>query len=635
MIEVSQAYKDTLTAGLRNFNAIIDITLADGTIIPTMTNANLRDFSIDEAISDDNKFTALGSVIISQCVMQIDDMSDAYYYYNFYDAVVIVHIDTLLLDGTTERIRKGTFFVEDYRYLDGVIELTCYDYLAKFDKSYTLSNLAYPASVQTIVDNACSICGVTLSASTIEYADTIIPYGPTNDNATFREVLSWVGQIIGCYVRCTPYGELEFAWCDVDVLNASYGSLDGGTFDENSPYASGDNADGGSFNPWNTGYVIASASFDLQGEAHNLYYNYSQEVAVVDTLISNILITVDPRILIAAQYKLAIATNEKTGVLIFQKTDDIQTNFYLNDNDELIVESYNDIDTFSLDENGSVIMETETPLELSDADTGPQTISYGEEGFTLSVENNELLNLELAEETARRLGKKLIGMRFRKVTTSHMNDPTMEAGDIAIVWDRRNRSYPIIVTHTTFKIAAQQRTICGSETFNKNSATRYSASSKIYNQFNNSLQLEQSLREQTVDEINTKISALPALYGTIESADNHNIYYIHDQLDKAKSELIWRMEPNNISVSTDGGNTWSTGLSINSVRGTGTFNNDGVYKIQLVNYTLIMPAFSNENEYSVFLQKRGPGDLWVSRKSLQSIDLNGTANLAFDWEIRW
>ena len=59
MIEVSQKYKDTMVAGLRNFNADIEITLANGITLPSITNAQLRSFSVDDAVSDDNKFTML------------------------------------------------------------------------------------------------------------------------------------------------------------------------------------------------------------------------------------------------------------------------------------------------------------------------------------------------------------------------------------------------------------------------------------------------------------------------------------------------------------------------------------------------------------------------------------------------
>lgn len=641
MIDVSQEYKDTLVAGVHNFNAYIEITLSDGTVLPVMTNANLRSFSIDDAVSDDNKFTMLGSAIINQCTFTIDNMQDIYYDYNFFDADVVVYVDCALLDGTTERLRKGTYFVEDYRYLDGVIELTCYDNLAKFDKPYSLSTLEYPTTVQSIVDNACTICGVSLSDIEIPHNDILIPNGPISTNATFREVLSKIAQIIGCYVKCDRFGELEFNWCNVDVLNGIYGSLDGGTFDDDSPYSSGDTADGGSFNPWNTGYILASATFAMQIASHNLYYNYSQEVAVVDTIVTGVSVSTTPVLVIDTQYKLAFAI--KNGKLILQASDDAPATFSLNDSGELIVTSNNADDTFYISTNdeeqseegyenpydeGSLIMQTPNALELTDVDTATQTFSVGQPGFVISIEENEFLNTELANSTAVILGKQLIGMRFRKATTYHMNDPSIESGDVALLWDRKNRSYPIIVTHTTFKIGGQQSTVCGSETTVKNSANRQTETSRLYNSISSNVQA-------SVDSMNRKFDSFPGLYSTIQTIDGNKTYFIHDKVSLEKSSIIWRITQNTLMVSQDGGTTWNDGTSPNYIVGKNIISETGTCRIEIpTNYSLDTDILTPD-KYMIFLQKYGQGDLWVDRTTVTYFIVKGTPNLSFSWEIKW
>lgn len=631
MIEVSQKYKDTMVAGLRNFNADIEITLSNGVTLPSITNAQLRSFSVDDAVSDDNKFTMLGSAIINQCVFALDNMSDIYYDYNFFDAEVIAHINCTLLDGTIERIRKGTYFVEDYKYLDGIIELTCYDNLAKFDRPYSLSALGYPTTVQNIITDACNICGVTLSDKLIPNNDLIIPNGPLSDNATFREVLSKVGQIIGCYVKCDTFGRLEFGWCNVDALNEVGGSLDGGLFDSDTPYSTGDVADGGLFNPWNIGYVLASATFALQNEAHNLYYNYSQEVAVVDTVITGVSVTTTPILVTDVSYKLGFAI--RSDWLILQKSDDIQTTFAINDKGELLVTIYSGTDKFYINKNvtdgdvGALIVETENSLELDTDDTAPKTFSAGQLGFVISIENNELMDEHLAELVSIQLSKQLIGMRFRKASTYHMNDPTIESGDVALLWDRKNRSYPIIITHTTFKIGGQQLSICGSETAVSNSAVRQTETSRIYNSMSNTVQLG-------VNSINSKLDSFPGLYYTIDNG----AYFIHNRTSIKKSSIVWRMTPQTITVSQDGGSTWIDGLSLRYLTGKATISKDGSYRVNFTGMNtsnVTLPAFNTTNMYKVFLQKYGQGDLWVDRITATYFTVKGTANLSFCWEIKW
>lgn len=492
MIEVSQMYKDTLASGTRNFNAIINITLEDGTRLPNLTNADLRAFSIDDAVSDDNSFTMLGSTIINQCSITLDNLSGKYFQYNFKYADVVVYIDYPLLDGTVERIRKGTFYVDDDKYVGGTVELTCFDNLAKLDKDYAASKLDYPATIEDIILDACNVCGIEFSHTKIPYSDFLVPAKPIKEQTTFRQVVGWAAQIVGCYVRCDTYGRLELNWCNLTALEEAYGSLDGGTFDSSTPYETGDIADGGRFNPWNVGYIISSATLESQSESHQFYYNYTQDIAIEDTLISGVTIVVDSKV----------------------------------------------------------------------SDTEDSSYSVGSDGYVITIEKNELITADIAQQVVTLLGDKLIGMRFRKASTNHMSDPTIEAGDIAVLWDTKNRSYPIIVTRTNFKIGSQQRTVCGVESPTKNSATRYTETAKAYLRIKEALRTEKTSREQAVNNLATRLAASSGLYSTIETTESGNIYYLHDRPDLDDSQIIWKMTAEAWGVSSDGGQTWNGGMTV-------------------------------------------------------------------------
>lgn len=558
MIEVSQMYKDTLASGTRNFNAIINITLEDGTRLPNLTNANLRAFSIDDAVSDDNSFTMLGSTIINQCSITLDNLSGEYFQYNFKYADVVVYIDYPLLDGTVERIRKGTFYVDDDRYVGGTVELTCFDNLAKLDKDYAISELDYPATIEDIILDACNVCGVEFSYTRIPYSDFLVPAKPIKEQTTFRQVVGWAAQIVGCYVRCDTYGRLELNWCNLTALEEAYGSLDGGTFDSNTPYETGDIADGGRFNPWNVGYIISSATLESQSESHQFYYNYAQDIAIEDIIISGVTIVVDSKLFLDNTNKLALGI--KNGNLIMERTDDAPATFSLDESGNLIVSYTNPSDVFEIDENGDVIMHTDADMARDDTDDG--SYSVGSDGYVITIEKNELITADIAQQVVTLLGDKLVGMRFRKASTNHMSDPTIEAGDIAVLWDTKNRSYPIIVTRTNFKIGSQQRTVCGVESPTKNSATRYTETAKAYLRIKEALRTEKTSREQAVNNLATKLAASSGLYSTIETTESGNIYYLHDRPDLDDSQIIWKMTAEAWGVSSDGGQTWNGGMTV-------------------------------------------------------------------------
>lgn len=434
MISVSQEYKNTLATGRRDFNVVLGIMLANYTQIGPLTNSDLRSFTIDEAVSDDNKFTMLGSTIINQCTIGIDNITNDYTQINFENAYVEVYLDYVLLNGETERIRKGTFFVDTATYTGGVIELTCLDFMAYFDLDYSYSNVVYPATINTIINDACDVCGVPLAENiTIPHGDFEITKQPAVEELTFRDILSWIGEIIGCYAKCDAEGYLTFGWCDRDALDTAYGSLDGGEFDNGTPkYTSGDNANGGSFRPWNLGYVFSSATFATQSEVHNFYYNFTQSIATIDTVITGV--------------EIAIVVDKNS-----------------------IDNTVSEISEEEL-ENTPEIVITNEEQEDSEA-TVTKSFFIGQEGYILIIENNGFISEDTAPQIIQWLSKQLIGTRFRRATTYHLSDPTIEAGDVGILWDKNNKSYPIIVTRTNFKVSGQQQSVCGSESAKQNKFT--------------------------------------------------------------------------------------------------------------------------------------------------------------------
>lgn len=55
-------------------------------------------------------------------------------------------------------------------------------------------------------------------------------------------------------------------------------------------------------------------------------------------------------------------------------------------------------------------------------------------------------------------------------------------------------------------------------------------------------------------------------------------------------------------------------------------------------YVALDPVFSEsvntKNLYQVFLQKEGPGDLYVDEKAAEYFVVKGTPNLSFSWEVK-
>ena len=401
MINVSNTFRQELYKGNRNFLEYIDIALKSGEVLK-LTNKDIwgGGFTIEDAVSSENSFD-IGATIINQFTGVINNIYDEFSDYDFADAKVVPYIGLELPDGTIEKIQKGVFYVNEPKYNGSIITITCYDNMAKFDRPYSESTLKYPATLDQIVRDACSKCDVTLQTYDFPHKDFVVDERPSDEATTFREVIGWAAQIACCFARCDRYGRLELKWFDTSALDN--GGLDGGFFDSDKPYSSGDDADGGTFNPWNTGYVHDAGEFNRLSGFHHIYSNYSMNISTDDVVI--------------------------TGVKILEKAPD---------------DSENDIITYMT----------------------------GQEGYVVTIEGNELIRNGAGQTIVGWIGQAIIGLHFRKADFQHTSDPTIEAGDIGVLTDRKQRSYYIIISATTFSIGSSQSTRSSAEDPLKNSATR-------------------------------------------------------------------------------------------------------------------------------------------------------------------
>ena len=98
----------------------------------------------------------------------------------------------------------------------------------------------------------------------------------------------------------------------------------------------------------------------------------------------------------------------------------------------------------------------------------------------VQISGNKLLTPANVDTVLAWLGTQLIGLRFRKCSVTHADDPSIEAGDVGILFDSRQKEYPILITRQSFEIGGPQAIVCGCETPSRNSATRFSQATKSY-----------------------------------------------------------------------------------------------------------------------------------------------------------
>lgn len=497
-------YNGTATTSLTPYGITVSGTVVSGdtiTVYATVGYSNIwsNGISIDDAVSNDNVLE-VGSAIVNKGTLVLNNIYDEFTPYDFSNAEVKMYVGLDDLDdGTDEEVLMKTVYVDDPGYNGSLITLSCLDNMSLFDKPYTESSLVYPATLKEVVLDACSECGVTL-ANTSQYFPNYnfeVDAPDIKEGTTFRQVLSWAAQIACCFARINSEGELEVRWYNTDAfLPGTETDLDGGQFDDGSPsYSSGDTADGGSFNPWNTGTAYDGGTFSTSKAYHVIPSSFSHQLSTDDVVITGV------------------------NVVIKTASDTSAEAFY--------------------------------------------TFSYGEPGYVISIENNGFIDGSNGQAIANFIGGVLVGLTFRKASITHLSDPTIEAGDVAYYFDSKDVKYKILVSSTRFSIDASQNTVSSAETPKKNSAVRYSESTRNYVELRKRMKKQQSDWQAAEEELSERIAAAGGLYesyGTNPATGSGQIIRYHDKPNIEDSEIVMLFTTAGFTLCSDYKTKTSQGL---------------------------------------------------------------------------
>lgn len=216
MISVSNQFLTDIENDNRNYRMYVDITLANSTVLH-LTNEDLWEdgVRIEDSVSEDSKLE-VGSAIINQCIVVLNNIEETFSEYDFAEAEVVISVGLMLSTGTEERFVKGRFTVNEQNYDSSLVTLTCLDHMNRFERPYSESSLTYPATLTQIVADACSVCNVPMGSFSLLNGSVQILEHPTDTTLTFRKVLTAIGQICCANARINASGQLEYKWYNLN-----------------------------------------------------------------------------------------------------------------------------------------------------------------------------------------------------------------------------------------------------------------------------------------------------------------------------------------------------------------------------------------------------------------------------------
>ena len=373
----------------------------------------------DSSTTMDGQFT-IGAAVTGKLSIMLFNDEDALSVYDFRDAQVTAY---LTMEGAETATIMGVYTVGEFRYNGAMISLTCFDNLSKLDipTSQTGSEtLTWPMTIKQMINKACTICGVTLRNSThpTPWDSYSITQQPAQWNSmTWHDVIGFCAQISGTFAKMDRYGRLYFKWYSMSEIS-SVGAYDGGTFSTTTtPYSDGDPLDGGTF-AYNDGGTADGGTFGDRANLHILGEAYALTVDTDDVYITGLKVTLEAS------------------------------------------------DNINAGENTQAFT----------------TELYGSEGYVITIAGNPFIETtDNANDVRDFLGARVVGMLFRPMSATLVENPTIEAGDVALVSGRDGSTYHCFISKVTYTTNAATLISCDAEPTGLSSKARFTMADKIRN----------------------------------------------------------------------------------------------------------------------------------------------------------
>lgn len=155
------------------------------------------------------------------------------------------------------------------------------------------------------------------------------------------------------------------------------------------------------------------------------------------------------------------------------------------------------------------------------------------------------------------LYNKLSTLKFRPFSCQSIQDPTIEAGDCALVYDTKGNTYNSIITNVQFTTGGYTDLSCKAQSPIKQNSRYVNPAAQAVVQ-----------AEKKMDDYNAQVAHFNELasealgyYKTLEtdSSTGATITYIHNAPTIETSSTLWKITSDGIFISEDGGESYNSG----------------------------------------------------------------------------
>ena len=539
----------------------LSVLLSSGTLLSmTEEHVILSGYTRESRTTVDGQFT-VGSAVTGKLTVVIDNTNKAYSSYDFRAAEITASLGGQLSDGTYQLVQVGIYTVDDYVYNGSNITLTAYDNLKKFDLPCK-TNGSQPTYPTTLAQMVNLAC----SAAGVTLANVSIPNGTYSITQAPEawDTMTWHDVVAYC-------AQIACCWAKIlpngNLFLAWYDTsvfdstqLDGGTFNTDTTPYSDGANADGGDFTYGTTTSYDGGSFGDRDNAHYLGSLYDLTIDTDDVQITGVIVTLDPS---------------------------------------------NNIDATD--------------------DTEVYTAKLGTDGYIITIENNPLIETTSdADAVAAYLYDIIVGIRFRPLNASIVENPSVEAGDVALVIDRDDNTYTCFLSHVTYTTNAPTSISCDAAKTTQNLKARYGEAEKTRALTQRVYNKAMSNAEEAMFTITTAIATTMGLYPyPVSDGQGGTIYIFGNKDSLAASDIQWKFTAGALMVSNDYGATWN-----GAITSAGQAILQEVYAVKVNADNIIAGKFAvSKNGTEVFSADTATGNLIINSNQFK-IDANGNSEFS-------
>ena len=257
---------------LRDHNDItytVDITLAGhDTVDFTLTEDELFASGCQITRTNSASTFPFGNVYCTQAKLLVQrtyELENT----DFFNAIAVIH-GVYEYDDQEFTFDLGTYFLIDITIKGEIIQFIGYDGVYATDipvQDNTIATL--PLKATTVFRDCCAYLGINFNSeysyqgqSSVpdDWDDCNITVDTIPSDTTYRQLMSEIALLFGAIAYISPFDNYMYVVPIKD--HAGQTIYSGGFFDSANPYASGDELNGGTFNPWTTGDIVSGTFTD-------------------------------------------------------------------------------------------------------------------------------------------------------------------------------------------------------------------------------------------------------------------------------------------------------------------------------------------------------------------------------------